>query len=109
MGHANRKDMKMPLLSVHPHMDFGFLDWLVALTLNRLRQEASIDADIGACDEAAGLFAGEENGGAHQLFGPAKAAHRRVIEDGLCACGRGAIRLKEQRTILFGRKESWRD
>src|SRR5258708_35471821 len=73
---------------------------------NGLAQEAAIDADIGAGDEAAGLGAGQEDRGADQLALAAEARHRGVAEDLLGARRRAAILVEQQAAVLLGRKEA---
>ncbi len=77
--------------------------------LDGLAEEASVYAKVGAGDEAAGSFAGEENGSSDKFPGFTKTLEGGVGEDGLGAgCGR-AIGIEQEGAVLFGGEKSGGD
>src|SRR5205823_5414346 len=58
--------------------DHTLSDWL---SLNRLREEATIHTDVRARHETAGVR-GQKDGGANQFLSASKPAHRSMAPDG---------------------------
>ena len=74
-----------------------------------LSEEAAVDAEVRAGDEAAGFVAGQKNGRADEFGGFAESAHWRVGHCGVSTRGGRAVRIEKDAAVLFGWKKAGRD
>ena len=105
----------------HTHLCGQFMNFPVAqsgpadarfrnhLTSNSLRQETSIDTNVGSRHKTACLLARQKNHGAHQFIGFTESAHRSMTEYGLAPRSWGPVLVKQERPILFAGKKTRRD
>src|SRR5262245_40439822 len=81
----------------------GRESWIIALLVDAAREEAAVDRDHFAVDEA-GRVRGEEDGGARQLFDLAEALHGRAQQEFAAAIG--AV---EERRVEVGAEDARRN